>query len=180
MSTKEKPGAEIEILDISELVEGSSVFEAKGYSIVKATVRGENGESVVRPIRIPIRSAGVADFQEKLAQKAPVPPVKTVDGAEIGRKPGELYRIFDTTDEKYIDDLEKHMTDSTFKIAAFAIDVPMKTASGELVDSLEEKETILRGLNLTAFQIENLAQDVRDLTRFAGERADFLSGRRSD
>ena len=58
--------------------------------------------------------------------------------------------------------------------------MPVKRKDGSEASELEEKEKILRGLNLTAFQLAALAQDIRDLTQFSIERADFLSERRSD
>ncbi len=174
-----------QILDIAEIIEGNDPFIARGYSIVKTTRRvsdddgNPTGEDEVVGIRIPIKSSGVEEYREEIAKKAPKPPVVTVDGAEVGQKAGERYRVFDLTDDAYVEAFEAHANDLTFKVVAFAIDAPIKNADGNEAKEIAEKEAILKRLNLTAHQIEQIAADIQALTMIESERADFLSARRS-
>ena len=174
-----------EIIDIAEIVEGDELFVGRGYSIVKTTRRvldesgDPTGASETVGIRLPIKSSGAQEYIDALSKIAPKPPTITVDGAEIGKKSGELYRVFDVTDEKYLEALDQHMQDVTFKVVAFALDVPIRDADGGDVKTIDEKEKILKRLNLTSHQVEEIADDIRRLTMITDERADFLSARRS-
>ena len=128
----------MDIETISELVENQMAFECKGYSVVKLTIDG-----VETPKRVPIKSTGVTEFQEKLSQKAPRPP--TIEQPGKDGQPG--IRIFDHTDEKYIDDQEKHLQDFQWRLVAFAVDAKLTMANGETAKTIDEK---LKVLNIQA------------------------------
>ena len=71
---------------ITELIEGDNVFESHGYAEVKVTRKGKP-----QKIKLPIKSHGVSEFQEKLAAKAPQPPTtfETIrKGSEEGKSMG--------------------------------------------------------------------------------------------
>ena len=55
---------------ISELIEGSKLFDSTGYSLLKITKKGNE-----KYLELPIKSTGVAEYMEELSGKAPRPPV---------------------------------------------------------------------------------------------------------
>ena len=165
---------ELEI--ITELVEGANLFESKGYSIVKVTKGG-----VEKRLKLPIKSTGVAEYIEKLRTKAPKPPVTfqiikrdSPEGRELGLTHDRKIQVFDPTDEKYIDALERHNQEFNWRVAIFALDMAFKTASGAEVTEPEEKKRILKSNGITWSQINQIFEDVQALTRMEEERADFL------
>jgi len=174
---------------LSELIEGGDAFDCRGYSTVKITrivEDTENGVTTKRaitvPVRLPIKSTGVADFMEKLSAKAPRPPVRremikknSPEGKALGIPHNQIVQVFDTTDEEYIDELEKHNTDFAWRVAVFALDLQWKTRGGENAETFEEKKRVLQSNKITAAHIEQVFHDVKSLTEFAEEREDFLS-----
>lgn len=161
---------------ITELTEGAALFESKGYSIVKVTKSG-----VERLLKLPIRSTGVAEYIEQLRGKAPRPPVTfqvvkkdSPEGKELGLTHDRKIQVFDTTDERYIDLLEKHNQDFNWAVAIYALDMPWKLAGGGEAQTVEEKKRILKTNGITWSHINKIFADVQALTRMEEERADFL------
>ena len=168
-------GNEIEV--ISELVEGAMIFESRGYSVIKVTRGGEE-----KPLKIPIKSTGVAEYQEELSQKAPRPPVVkefikkgSPEGRALGLPHDQITLVFDTTDEKYINAQEKHLQDFTWRVAAFAIDASLKMADGNVAESVDDKIKVLKSNRITGHHIDQIVEDVRALTKWSEDREDFLS-----
>lgn len=168
---------DFEIKTISELVEGHNIFGSDGYSIVKVTRGGEE-----KSVRLPIKSTGVAEFMSELEGRAPRPPMTrdvikkgSPEGRELGLPHDKICLVFDTTDEKYIDALNKHNQDYTWQVAIFALDLPWKLASGAEAETFEEKKRILQSNGITWHHINRIFKDVQELTQFAEDREDFLS-----
>lgn len=166
----------MELETITELVEGANLFESKGYSILKVTKGG-----IEKHLKLPIRSTGVADFMEQLRGKAPRPPVSwqiikrdSPEGKELGLSHDRKVQVFDTTDERYIDSLEKHNQDFTWAVAIYALDLPWKISSGADAQTIEDKKRILKTNGITWSHINKIFADVQALTRMEEERADFL------
>jgi len=166
---------------VSELIEDGNLFESKGYSHVKVTKNGEK-----KPLRLPIKSTGVAEYQQELSGKAPRPPVMrqlvrkdSPQGKELGLSHDQVMIVFDTTDEKYIDDLTAHQVDFAWKIAIFALDISWKKKDGSEAKAYEDKKKILQSNGITNAQINRIYKDVNDLTQFEADRQDFLSGNSS-
>ena len=161
---------------ISELVEGENLFNSFGFSTVKVTKDGAE-----KFIELPIKSTGVAQFQEKLQGTAPRPPVRkelikknSPEGKELGLSHDRMTQVFDNTDEGYIDALEKHNQDFIWKIVIFALDLKWKKKDGSEAISFDEKMNILKSTGITGHHTDQIFKDVQNLTRIQEEREDFL------
>jgi len=163
---------------LSELVEGQSAFDSHGYSTVKVTKNGKE-----KKLRVPIKSTGIAELQEELRGKAPVPP-KTFEiikkGSPEGREAGFTHDrkvvTFDMTDEAYVNALERHNQDFMWKITIAALNVSWKKMDGSTAQSFDERKKILKDNGITDHQCNRIYKDVLALTQFAEDRQDFLSG----
>ena len=172
----------INIETLSELFEGATVFESRGYSTVRVTRAGKPVN-----VRIPIKSTGIADLQEELSGKAPRPPVlrevikaASPEGKALGLISDGMARTFDLTDERYVEALEKHNREYLWRVAVAAMDMPFKAADGRILADYADKVRVLKAQGITTNQITQIFKDVQDLTRHSEERADFLSGARSE
>ena len=162
---------------ISELIEGENLFESSGFSLIKVT---KNGKEDL--IELPIKSTGVAEFQEELRGEAPKPPVRkelikkgSKEGREMGLSHDKLIHVFDTTDEQYLDKLEAHNQDFIWRVIVFALDLAWKKKDGFTVKSFEEKKAILQSTGITGTHTDQIFKDVQNLTKIADEEEDFLS-----
>lgn len=162
---------------ISELVENQSAFASTGYAKVKATRAGRG----VR-LRLPIKSTGVAELQERLSGNAPRPPVieKLITAqSDIGKAMGlardKVCMVFDTTDEAYIKAQNEHAAMFAWKIVVFALDVVWKKADGTVADTFADKLRILQAAGITTSQRDEIYSAIGRLTRFSEEEQDFLS-----
>lgn len=172
----EKSKEEVQIL--SELIEDAGIFESRGYSIVKVTKNGvENSR------KIPIKSTGVAEYQEQLADLAPRPPVTkelikkdSPEGRSLGLPHDKICLVYDNTDEKYIDKLNEHNQDFLWRVVVFALDMDLKVKGGAIAETYEDKKRILQSNGITGHQVDKIFKDVQDLTKFAEDREDFLPG----
>jgi hypothetical protein len=181
MQPEQKPQQQFEIKDIAELVEGQSLFESNGYSVLKIVRRGQNGQNVLCPVRLPIKSAGVSEFMRKLSMQAPKPPAKkewvetgSEEAEKLGMTESGYVMMFDQTDERYQDQMEKWDKDFFYQVAVFALDISWKTSGGEAT-TYEEKRRILESNGITRQHLLQIFQDVTLLTRFQEGRFDFLS-----
>jgi hypothetical protein len=170
-----------EIRVISELIENAGLFESRGYSIVKITTVGPDKTSVEASLKIPIKSTGVAEYQEKLTGNAPRPPVvrETIkkdskEGKDRGLIADQEVRFFDETDEDYIDALNKHNQEFLWQVVVFALDAKLKMTSGEYAQTYEEKKRVLQSNHITRHHVNRIFKDVQNLTQFTEDRDDFL------
>jgi len=172
---------------ISELIEGENLFDSRGYSVVKITKieKQDTGKdlAVVHAIKLPIKSTGVAEYQEQLKSKTPVPPItkefvkkNSPEGKELGLPHDRMVQVFDLTDIKYVDDLEKFNQELNWRVAIYALDMVLKKADGSIAETYEEKKQVLKTSGITLFHINKILRDVNDLTLWAEDRQDFLSG----
>ena len=163
---------------ISELVQGEKTFDSYGFSLIKITRDG-----VEELLELPIKSTGVAEFQEELTGKAPRPPVKkevikkdSLEGKLLGLDEDKLMQVFDNTDEEYIDALEKHNQGFIWQIVVFALAISWKKKDGTEATTFEEKKAILKSTGITGSHTDQLFKDVMALSRMTEVAEDFLSG----
>lgn len=161
---------------LSKLVEGGDVFDSHGYSKVKVTKDG-----IEEPLIVPIKSAGVHEYMEQLEGRAPRPPVirETVkadskEGKALGLTEDMVVQVFDNTDEDYVNALNEHNRDFTWRVIAFAIDIDWEMSDGSTAETFEQKKKILQDNGITWNQVQKIAKDVRSLTEFEEDRIDFL------
>ena len=167
----------MDIETISELIAEGALFDSRGFSIVKVTKDG-----ISQSKKLPIKSTGVAEFQEKLSGKAPKPPrtferIKkdSDEGRKMGLKHDQMMTVFDVTDDEYVNALEKHTQEFLWQIAIFALDLKWKKADGNEAKTFDEKKEILKSNGITGHHIDKIYNDVILLTQFAEDRQDFLS-----
>ena len=163
---------------ISELVENASIFDSRGYSIVKVTKDG-----IEKKIKLPIKSTGVKEYQDELSGKAPKPPATkefikkgSPEGKALGIPHDQIAIVFDTTDEAYVDALNAFNQEFYWRVALFALDVSWTKSDGTAANTYEEKKKVLQSNGVTFYQIRRICNDVDSLTQFAEDRQDFLSG----
>ena len=169
----------VENIDLVELVEGSSLFESNGVSIVKVTHEGK-----VKQLSIPIRSTGVSEIMDEFKRKAPTPPAidrlaKPDDeiGKSLRLREKRWVKIFDLTDEQYLAAQEKYETELGLKIVLQGINVPIKDKDKNVIDDPDRKIEILKKMGISGEQFSQLVRDIGNLTRWAEEReSDFLEG----
>jgi len=161
---------------ISELIEGQKLFDSTGYSLVKVTKDGKE-----RWLELPIKSTGVAEYMDKLSGSAPRPPVikrvvkkDSPEGKELGLTHDKLMQVFDTTDEAYVDALNRHNQDFNWRVAIFALDLAWKKSDGTEAKTFVEKKTILQSTGITWGHIEQVFKDVKNLTTVQEAKIDFL------
>ena len=175
MEEQEKYGDSVEV--VSELISDGQLFDSKGYTVIKVTKGGKE-----KSIKLPIKSTGVAEFQEELSGKAPRPP-KTFErikknsdqGRTMGLKHDQMMVVYDNTDDEYVESLEKHNQYFLWQVAIFALDVSWKKKDGSIADTYEEKREILQTNGITSHHINKIYKDVSLLTQFEEDRQDFLS-----
>jgi len=179
MNDEKEKQLDIETIPLTEIVEGSSVFESTGTSYLKVTYKGE-----IRKLAIPIKSKGVSEIIEEFSKDAPTPPTKEVvieSDSEIGKmlrftkkKP---VRMFDLSNSEYLKEKEKHDTTLGFKVAFQGIDLIIRDRDGNIVEDEDKKLNILRAMGMTGSQFLQLVKDIQDLTRWQEDREDdFLAG----
>lgn len=175
------------IQTISALVENDAVFQCSGYSEINISYRDidDNDQpcTKVKTVRVPIKTAGVLEFQEQMTAKAPRPPVTTKiiragtpEANEYGIDKDFEIVVFDHTDEAYVDALDKHNRDFIWRVAVFAIDVEWKKQDGTTVELFEDRKMILASTGISGPQLDRIYQDIIKLARFREDREDFLSG----
>jgi len=161
---------------ISELIEGEKLFDSSGFSLVKVTKKGKE-----KFIELPIKSTGVSEYMEQLSGKAPRPPVikrlikkGSKEGKEIGLPHDKLMQVFDNTDETYIDALERHNQDFSWRVCIFALDLKWKKKDGSEVTGFDDKREILKSNGITLNHTNQIFKDVQKLTQTQEDGEDFL------
>lgn len=162
---------------ITELIQDGGIFECTGFSTVKVTRKGKASK-----IQLPIKSTGVAEFQESLKAKAPRPPVRfevykrgSKEAEELGVDGNVKLVVFDTTDEDYIDARDAHAQEFSWRVAVFALNIAWRNADGKEVTTYEEKKKILQSNGITGAHIDKIFRDVQALSKIEEDRQDFLS-----
>lgn len=162
---------------ITKLVQGGKIFESTGFSLVKITVNGKKDY-----LELPIKSTGVAEYQDNLRDEAPKPPIKkeiieksSKEGQAMGLLEDRLTQVFDLTDEGYLMDLENHNQDFIWRVIVFAIDLDWELSDGTVAVSYEDKKSILQSNNITGAHTNQIFDDVQGLTKIAKQEEAFLS-----
>ena len=151
----------MDVIQLSDLIDNATgaAFESRGVSRVKAT---KGGKPII--LEVPIRSRGVAEFQDKLSVSAPVPPSK------LEKIDGKPQRVPDLSDAGYIKEYDKYWQDLVWKVVAYAIDLEQWRDA-----SIEEKIQRLKDNGLTGHQLDQIYDDLQELTKFTEGELDFLS-----
>ena len=93
----------------------------------------------------------------------------------MGLAHNQMTIVFDTTDETYVDELNRHNQDFGWQVAVFALDLTWKMTDGSTAETHDHKMKVLKSNGITDHQINKIYQDVQELTQFAEDRKDFLS-----
>jgi hypothetical protein len=160
-----------EIIIVSDLVDdGVRFFESSGYSVIRITDDGNK-----KTLKIPISTDGVRELMDELSAIAPRAPVvrkmiekDSDEGKKLEISENTMVMVFDLTDEKYVDALDEHTRHFTWKVVAKAIRIGP--------EDLDEKIELLKKKGITKNQVLKIYKDVMNLTNFAEDREDFLSG----
>ena len=167
---------------ITQLTANDKIFESTGATVLKVTHRGE-----VRLIELPIKSIGVADLIDDLADSMPKPPVKrkyvkarSEDGILIGLTKDQFVQMYDATDEDYQANLRQYNDDYRYRLVCMALDVALIGADGAPIVDFEQKKDFLKASGITGHHLDQIMADVQALTKNAEEDADFLSGNGSE
>jgi hypothetical protein len=127
---------------LSTLVENESIFVCKGYSTIKVTRDGK-----AELFKLPIKTNGVAEYQEKIASQAPRPPstmefvkADSAEGRALGLTKDALQRVFDLTDEAYVKAINAHNDEFNWRVAVYGLDIEWKKADGSMAETYEEKK----------------------------------------
>jgi len=162
---------------ISQLVAGQKLFDSSGYTTLMTTKEGKE-----EPLELPIKSTGVSEFMDELSGKAPQPPVRrelikkdSKEGRALGLPHDRMVQVFDNTDEDYINALERHNQDFSWRVVIFALDIDWKKQDGSPAVTFEEKKEVLKTNNITMNHIDRIVLDVQNLTRLKEDQDDFLS-----
>lgn len=167
---------------ITKLVAGEAIFHSTGTSYVKVTIAG-----VEKPLALPIKSAGLAEFMSELSQSTPKPPVKrefirkkSDEGKAAGLKRDQWVEILDIADDAYQEALEQYQDDFTWRVVCYALDIEFRRQDGSVLTDFQEKKQVLKGSGISGHQLDQIFKDVRALTKRSEGDADFLSGNDSE
>jgi len=167
----------VEEIQVTELIEGESVFESHGISKVKVTKMIKDGEgelvSEIVPLIFKIKSSGVADLVDTFSKDAPTPPVKNElvkPGSDLGRQmklgKKQWVRIPDFSDPDYIEQKEKFDQDLGMAILLQGLDLEFKSKDGNMITDDNEKVAILKQQGMTGEQFLQVIRDIQNLTRW--------------
>lgn len=161
----------LETVNVEELVEGNSIFESKGVSIIKVTHDG-----IVKKLCIPIKSSGVSELIDELSKNKPQPPkINVVVGPgdptfkELKLSKKQHVKTFDLTDESYLKELEKYNTNLGLKIVLKGLNIPLKDKDGKIIEDDNRKIEMLRNMGITGSQFSQLVDDITSLTAWEEE-----------
>lgn len=168
---------DINVINITELVEDSTLFKSSGISYVKVTKNG-----IVQKIGIPIKSAGVAETIDTMNKKRPVPPIVNIvikpgDPAfkELGLIKKQHVKTYDFTDSTYLEEKEKFESELGMKIVLMGLDFPIKNKNGEIIENDDKKMEVLKNMGMSGSQFSQIVEDITSLTRWEEvKQNDFL------
>lgn len=172
---KDKKGKEnFETIDLTELAEGRSLFESKGFSLVKVTHEGKT-----KALKIPIKSSGISELIDTFQNQAPTAPgrkAKVEKGSDMASDLGisktQWVWISDYSDPDYIEAKQKYDSDLGIEIVLHGIDLPIKDREGNVVTERSKKISILRGMGISSEQFSQIVKDISSLTKWEDEKED--------
>ena len=177
MAKKEKvPGAVEAVVNgprverLTKVQVGDGQFVAHGIARIKST---RDGEPIT--LEIPIKSIQSSEAEaNEWGIERPLPPREKVSihrtdplAKKFGMADtGGFVDHVKSEDSEYIKALEKYGTDVSFAAVAAAIDVPLLDVDGNEIPATDIRRRIdaVRNLGFSVFQLQELAQAVRDLT----------------
>ncbi|MFH1623547.1 MAG: hypothetical protein ABID54_00135 [Pseudomonadota bacterium] len=161
-------------IKITELTEGSPIFESNGISKVKVTKAGK-----IQALVFPICSTGVSELIDTYTSKAPQPPVinQVVEpnsdvGKQLKLSRRQHVKTLDFSDPAYLEAKEKHDQDLGLAIMLQGLDVPIKNKKGEEIADKGQKLAVLKGLGMTGDQFMQIVEDIQDLTKWKEDQED--------
>ena len=163
---------------LTEFVLGETSFQSDGFSVLKLTKGGKP-----LPVKLPIRSVGIVELREELERNAPKPPSKVVkilkdseDGKRLGLEKDGFIKVFDSTDEKYLDQYSEYKTDLIWRIVMTSLQMKFvdKETHTEITE-FEKKRDILKNSGITGSHLDKLITDILALVSDSESVADFLS-----
>jgi hypothetical protein len=184
---------------IERLRAGEQPFLAWGYSLLKRKeAHTESDGTIVEEefeLAVPIKSIGVAETMERIARKAPVPPitkqfikVDSDEGRALGLKIPRIVEVENTADASYKEQLLAHGRWAMYNmiLTGLAMDVEdldenrnpvlvVKSNDNRSATQIlnEDKAiTILKAQGLSNEQFEQLYEDIKSLTSREKERID--------
>lgn len=152
-------------------------FASKGYANVKRTFIDENGEQQEEIISIEIKPLGDHPLKKAFLEKNPMPkpPVIreliNVNTGETAYEAGvtidaikndpnwQWKQIQDETDEKY----QKELQEWQRKFLAIQMMIVFEVEDEFGIEKIDEFEQFLEDLGLSANQVQNIAEAIRDL-----------------
>jgi len=177
---------------LTEFVVGKTSFLSKGVSVLRITEREDTedgkgnlvlGDPVPKYISVPIKSIGLVEYQEQLKKITPTAPAKIVkvkkedkDLIEMGLVVGDTAKVFDVTDEKFLEDFAEFRNNFVWRIVIFALDVEFKDQEGKVFTEFEDKKQALVNSGFTGLHLDQLFIDINSLVDERESRADFLFG----
>ena len=164
---------------LTKFVVGQTTFLSHGISRLKVTQNEE-----VQYLEIPIKSIGVQELMDELRKDTPKPPVKLTTvrkgdelNTEFGLRPNEVVKVFDVTNEDYLETYSKFHNDFTWRIVIFALDLDFEDTEVNIITEFEEKKKALINMDFTGHHQTTIVEDVMRLTSDKENVADFLSGK---
>jgi len=165
-------------MKLTKFIVGETSFLSRGLSTLKISTAEE-----VNYIDLPIKSIGVVELQEELAKTSPTPPSKLTtikkgseEAKQLGLSEETTMRIFDTTDEDYLKEIDEYRRDFMWQIAIFALDMEFVDNEGTVITDFKKKKAALINANITEHHLDQIFEDVKRLTSDREIKADFLSG----
>jgi len=184
---------------IERLRAGEQPFLAWGYSLLKRKEAFTEADgSIIEEefeLAVPIKSIGVAETMERIARKAPTPPitkqyikVDSDEGRGLGLKIPRIVEVENLTDPAYKEQMQAHGRWAMYNmiLTGLAMDVEDKDPDGKPVlvvksndnrsatQILDEDKAIaiLKSQGLSNEQFEQLYEDIKALTSREKERVD--------
>ena len=168
----------IEKVDVTEFVEGDSIFSSNGISRVKVTKNG-----IVKILNVPIQSTGVSELIDTFKEKEPKPPKvqswvnpESDVGKALGISKKNAVWHFDFTDEKYLKAKEEHDSDLGMAILMKGLAVDIKNKSGVVEIDFKKKIEILKSMGMSGEQFSQIVGDIQSLTKWTQEENESFLG----
>ena len=178
MTEEKKEESKIKVEKVTEFRAGQKLFSSFGISKVKVTKGAE-----IICYEIPIQSTGISDLIDSFQDKAPQPPVKNElvkPDSEIGRelrlsKPQWL-KIPDFGDANYLKEKGDHDARMGNAILLKGIAVQITDESGNPVENEDKKIEILKSMDMSGDQFQQIIKDIEALTKWSEEEKQHFFG----
>ena len=169
-------GVKIEQIDITEFIEGESIFSSNGISKVKVTKNG-----ITKIYLVPIQSTGVSELIDDFKKKEPKPPKvqswvnpESDIGKALGITKKNAVWSFDFTDAKYLEAKENHDSDLGMAILMKGLAVKIKNKEGTIETNFENMIRILKSMGMSGEQFSQIVKDIQNLTSWTEEERESL------